>query len=299
MTRIFFRYVSRWIEFQTTRIIEETTEDSIERVIEKLVYSVMEYIRFPMMSPRQLADLLLNPLTMKYKDFFVDRFAIGMSFHSNQRDRINHTINHLPEGKLLFQPRLYTSDCWSTLLTIENFSSLPSYHTSTFVFSSHSTLAEHGDNQSADHLCEWVVDLFPKGVWFKKCSLIVWQGTVEVPECVLRTVRLAITCKDPPLPNYPDLRVKVGILITGCQSEIEHVMSVKEKVHYFSMNDRVCNIDDLIPFHLLNPTVGFSEGTEKPQGESTYLVGANKNELKLRIVISPLNDYLNITNNES
>lgn len=40
--------------------------------------------------------------------------------------------------------------------------------------------------------------MYPKGVWFKKYFLIVWQGTVEVPESVLRTVRLSITCKDPP-----------------------------------------------------------------------------------------------------
>lgn len=41
-----------------------------------------------------------------------------------------------------------------------------------------------------------MVDLYPKGVWFKKFYLIVWQGTVEVPEYVLPTVRLAVTCKD-------------------------------------------------------------------------------------------------------
>lgn len=45
-------------------------------------FQVMKYVRFPMMTPRQLADLLLVPLTIKYKEFFVTRMAIGMSFHS-------------------------------------------------------------------------------------------------------------------------------------------------------------------------------------------------------------------------
>mgnify|MGYP006989421241 CR=1 FL=1 len=50
--------------------------------MEQLVIEVMSNIRFPMMSPRQLAELLLNPLTTKYKEFFVEKMAIGMSFHS-------------------------------------------------------------------------------------------------------------------------------------------------------------------------------------------------------------------------
>lgn len=47
-----------------------------------LLQDVMSHIRFPMMSPRQLAELLLSPLTTKYKEFFIERMAIGMAFHS-------------------------------------------------------------------------------------------------------------------------------------------------------------------------------------------------------------------------
>ncbi|KAG8233132.1 hypothetical protein J437_LFUL010362, partial [Ladona fulva] len=59
--------------------IDHITE---EQHMEQLVTEVMSYIRFPMMSPRQLAELLLSPLTKAYKEFFVERMAIGMSFHS-------------------------------------------------------------------------------------------------------------------------------------------------------------------------------------------------------------------------
>lgn len=44
-------------------------------------------VRFPMMSPRKLADLLLSPLVTKYKDFFLDRLALGMAFHRNDKAR--------------------------------------------------------------------------------------------------------------------------------------------------------------------------------------------------------------------
>lgn len=64
------------------------------------------------------------------------------------------------------------------------------------------------------HLTLQVVDLYPKGVWFRKCFLIVWQGTVEVPESVLRTVRVSVTCKDPP-KSGEDLRVKVRSVRTA------------------------------------------------------------------------------------
>lgn len=55
-----------------------------------------------------------------------------------------------------------------------------------------------------DSVCDWIVDVYPKGVWFKKFFLIVWQGTIEVPECVIPTVRISVTCK-----NIITQRVKV------------------------------------------------------------------------------------------
>ena len=130
------------------------------------------------------------------------------------------------DGHLSFTPRLYTADTHSTLLTVENYSLLPAYFASTFVFSSYASLADC----AGDKTCEWVVDVYPKGiifkmyktntsldvnvekyflgVRFKKFYLIVWQGPLEVPGLVLRTVRLSITCKDPP-PTPADIRVKV------------------------------------------------------------------------------------------
>ncbi|KAK6617539.1 hypothetical protein RUM44_005127 [Polyplax serrata] len=267
-----YEYVVKWLNYQKEKFPEEND-------MEQLVVEVMSNIRFPMMSPRQLAELLLSPLTTKYKEFFVEKMAIGMSFHSGQTERIKEVLQE-EDGHLLFTPRLYTADTHSTLLTVENYSLLPTYYTSTLVFSSYASLADH----AGDKTCEWVVDVYPKGVWFKRFYLIVWQGTLEVPELVLRTVRLSITCKDPP-PPPADIRVKIGIVIYGTQNDIEHIMFVYERNHHFSETERVLNLDDLLSFEQLNPFM--KSGTP-----SEFLVGPNRDALKIHIVIEPLNDIL-------
>ena len=91
----------------------------------------------------------------------------------------------------LFTPRLYTAEKWSTHLTLENFTSLPAYHTRTLLLSSPVSCADC----EADACNEWVIEFSPKGVWFRSCALIVWQGNVEVPERVLRTVRISLSLK--------------------------------------------------------------------------------------------------------
>ncbi|XP_015589909.1 BTB/POZ domain-containing protein 17 [Cephus cinctus] len=275
-----YECLESWLDLQVNRLRTQLSPAELEATLEQLVIAIMTPVRFPMMSPRQLAELLLSPLTKKYKEFFVDRMAIGMYFHSGQHERVKEVIRNEEDSALLFEPRLYTVDTCSSLLTIENFHSLPSYHTRTLVFSSHSYLAEY----AGDRACEWVVDIYPKGVWFKKFYLIVWQGTVEVPERVIRSVRLSLTCREPPQNRESDMRVKVGVLFYGLQDGVEHIARVTEVIHRFSADDRVLNLDDLLPFEELNPQQG-----SVPSGTaiSPLLVGPNKDMLKLHIVISP------------
>nr|CAD7444978.1 unnamed protein product [Timema bartmani] len=282
-----FNYVGQWLALQRERLANEATNDAtdVDAHMEVLLEEVMANIRFPMMSPRQLADLLLSPLTKHYKEIIVERMAIGMSFHAGQKERIEEVLSE-EEGRLLFTPRLYKAFSWSSLLSVENFPSLASYHSRTLVFSSHSCLAEH----AGDHVCEWVVDIYPKGVWFKKFFLIVWQGTVEVPENVLKTVRLSVTCKD--LPMEGEMRARVGILICGVQANVEHIMKVVERNHRFSRDDMVLNFDDLIPFDELNKPLVEMLGSEQT---SPYLTGRNRDILKIHIVVAPLTDICSMT----
>lgn len=80
-----FSHVVRWLELQRQNLIDgQMAEDKLESYMEQVVHQVISQIRFPMMTPRQLAELLLSPLTTKYKEFFIEKMAIGMSFHSSK-----------------------------------------------------------------------------------------------------------------------------------------------------------------------------------------------------------------------
>lgn len=317
-------YVVRWINHQRDALFAEAgylfDEEMCERCVEgeidlktqaevksqinDLVCKVVTHIRFPMMSPTQLASLLIQPIVQEFKEFFVQRMAIGMSYHADQRERVEEVCVHDEAGISLFTPRLYTSECWSMLLPVENYPHLLPYQLRSHVFSSHAALAEHKGHKT----CEWVVDIYPKGVWFQKFYSIVWQGMEEVPEVVLRTVRVSITCKEPPLEQDGDMRVKVGILVHGVMDGVEHIMRTVVRTHRFDSDNKVLNLDDVVAFDKLNrdlasttndssppcPPSTSSSSSNKSTGTHTchqpspYLVGPNRDILKIHVVIAPM-----------
>ncbi|KAE8751315.1 hypothetical protein FOCC_FOCC001886 [Frankliniella occidentalis] len=315
-------YVVRWINHQRDALFAEAgyimdeegasvcicdidikTLSEVNSQIKDLVCRVITHIRFPMMSPTQLASLLIQPIVQEFKEFFVQRMAIGMSYHADQKERVEDVCVHDEAGISLFTPRLYTSECWSMLLPIENYSHLPPYQLRSHVFSSHTALADHKGHKT----CEWAVDIYPKGVWFQKFYSIVWQGMEEVPEVVLRTVRVSITCKEPPSEPEGEMRVKVGILVHGVMDGVEHIMRTVVRTHRFDVENKVLNLDDVVSFDKLNrdiaslsresyspyhpPSTSTSysnTGTYSSQQPSPYLVGPYRDILKIHVVIAPM-----------
>ncbi|PZC82769.1 hypothetical protein B5X24_HaOG209867 [Helicoverpa armigera] len=322
-----YRFVVRWLNQQRERLsASDFTEAEFKTHWESLVAAVFSHVRFPMMCPNQLAKLLLCPLTQEHKDFFMERMAIAMSYQSGQYERVSE-VQQTEAGRMLFTPRLYTEDTWGSVLAVDNFHSLPCYHTRTFIFSTRPSIA---DVAPQDKLTEWTVDLYPKGVWFRKSLLIVWAGTYDVPEVVLRTVRISITCQN--CPEYtvnqygeteqlePDVRVKIGILVWGVQKGVEHVSSVVERVHRFSPQNRVLNIDGALDFDELNtplyspaPKRDLSPAPPSHNGskrcskcsdtcdfpEPKHLLGPNKDQLRIQVVIVPLTDYCHVSSSEA
>ncbi|KAG8183449.1 hypothetical protein JTE90_005707 [Oedothorax gibbosus] len=265
-----FMCVAKWLSIQEFKLTSMHGEVEGQYHFANLVAEVMSHVRFPMMSPRQLASLLIHSLTSRFKDFFIERMALAMGFHNNQNDHRVLAVLQENGGHLLFTPRLYTTEQWSASLLIENYPSLPTYGVRTLVFN---TPVSFQDSLK-DQFFEWTVDLYPKGVWFKKFYLIVWQGTLEIPESVSKTVRLSLTIKD----SYETARVSIGILICGKQDGLEHVRKVVQKNFVFS-DERMLNINDLVPFEDLN---------DQRSGRSSYLTGPNSDCLKLHLVITPL-----------
>lgn len=343
-----YDFVVKWLNKQKEKLARTGYSDMIIKANwENLVVAVFSHVRFPMMCPKQLANLLLRPLTQEYKDFFIDRMAIAMSYQSGKHERIAEIQKQGNDSDvMLFTPRLYTEDTWGSVLAVDNFHSLPCYHLRTFIFATRPTLA---NCTAQEKLSEWMVDLYPKGVWFKKSLLIVWAGTYDVPEVVLRTVRISITCQNPPesVVNYygdivrdePDIRVKIGILVWGVQKGVEHVTTVLERVHRFSAQNKVLNIDDALDFDELNtplytpqdsptqlPAEPISESrahgrpSRSPRSpdnnktggrcvncnnqcivthEPIYLLGPSGDQLRIQVVIVPLTDFSHVSPSES
>ncbi|XP_050678011.1 BTB/POZ domain-containing protein 17 [Leptidea sinapis] len=318
-----YRLVVSWLMTQRERFeLSELTEGEVKMHWDTLVTTVLSYIRFPMMCPNQLANLLLCPLTQEYKEFFMERMAIAMSYQSGQNERVTE-IQQTEQGRTLFTPRLYTEDMWGSILSVDNFHSLPSYHTRTFIFSTKPSIAD----VASDGLTEWTVDLYPKGVWFKKSMLIAWSGNYDVPEVVLRTVRISITCQNGPEVNAdvysklalqePDIRVKIGILVWGVQNGVEHIANIVERVHRFNAQSKVLNIDDALDFDELNTplytpasanaggnvsTVNMtkhnshcSKCTENcAMPEPRHLLGIDRDQLRIQVIIVPLTEFCHV-----
>ncbi|CAG4933542.1 unnamed protein product [Parnassius apollo] len=318
-----YRFVERWLNRQRVRLglcsntSEDTANNSDQSEIkahwDSLVAAVFSHVRFPMMCPNQLAKLLLCPLTQEHKDFFMEHMAIAMSYQSGQMERAGRGGGG-GGGGLVFTPRLYTEDTWGSVLGVEHFHSLPCYHMRTFIFSTRSAIS---DADPQDKLAEWTVDLYPKGVWFRKSMLIAWSGTYDVPEVVLRTVRISITCQsvaagEPYCPE-PDVRVKIGILVWGVQKGVEHISAVTERVHRFSAQNRVLNIDNALDFDELNTPLytpshsqtsfaAYKGPARCPKcvdscayPEPPHLLGPNRDQLRIQVVIVPLTDFCHVS----
>ena len=168
---------------------------------------------------------------------------------------------------------MYTDEQWSASLVIDNYSRLPPYLTRTLVFHSPASLSDADQRPPV----EWVVDVYPRGVWFRKFYLIVWQGMTEVPELVLRTVRLTFMPKS--LVDGP-LRFRLAVLIDGVTNGVHHVRTVATRSFLFTEEERLVNFDDLLSFDELNDS----------RVRSPYLLGKDGDVLRLRVVVVPLHD---------
>jgi len=264
-----FRAVECWLAARASEM-ERLGEENIGIHMERLTHQTIELVRFPMMSPSQLADLLLSPLTSAYMPLMVGRMQAAMGYHKGVAGAVAK-ITRYPYGDKLLTPRLYTEDKYCASLSVDYFPQLPVYHSRSLVFSSHSSTADH----CGENLLEWVVDLYPKGVWFQKCFKIFTSGTMkEVPERVLRTVRASVSTKN----EFDEKRVKIGVLVVGEQDGFNHIRHVRTANYIFSENDQIVNFDDLLSFDELNDQ----------KVRSNFLSGINRESLAIHVTITPL-----------
>lgn len=259
-----FNYAARWLSLQEPW--PHCSSPGHEEAFGKLVVEVMSHIRFPMLTFSELAGLLSHPLVLRYQSFFVDRLVGAVDFQA--RAQSNGYCHQFPQ---LMAPRIYTSETWSTSVCIDNFTRRTSFGVHTLIFMTPASLS----GAQADRVLEWTVDVYPKGVYFHKFLLIALRETLEGPESRTKTVRLSLTSSR----FNEDRTVIVSILVSGRQDGVEHVHTVVQKEYTFTKEDRMLNLDDLVPYGELN---------DVPGGASPFLVGPQCDLFRLRIAITPL-----------
>lgn len=259
-----FRFVVRWLILQERWLLSSGAGD--EETFGATVARVMSEIRFSMLTIRQLRVLMTHSLTLRFPSIFVDRITAALDFQA--RGHLNGY--HHPYSKLI-APRIYTSETWSTSISIDNFSQRRPFGTHTLIFMTPASLS----GAISDEMLEWTVDLYPKGVHFAKFLLITPLGTIEGPEYKIKTVRLSLTSSR----FNENLTAVVSVLVSGKQDGVEHVRMVVQKEFTFTMEDRILNLNDLVPFTELNRAHGCT---------SPFLIGPRCDLLSLRIAITPL-----------
>ncbi|EAA06951.5 AGAP000791-PA [Anopheles gambiae str. PEST] len=277
-----YELVEVWFRYQRAQIEGrcEMREQDRESAINKLIHGVLVHIRFAMMSLPQLANVLMSGASVRMlKEFYVGRVADGMNFHSHHLEIVG-AIRASEMGELQFTPRLYSSDLWSLEIAVDYFHRVEKYSSVASVFFTPTSFSDVDEESNG-----WDVEFFPLGVRYKPAQLIgIYSAATnrEIPECIIRTVRLRITSQS---AMRTECRYMVGVLICGMMNDEEYVRHCHVRVAYFSSDHRVLNIDNLIPIGELQM------GTRK---YSQYMVGEEQNTIRIKVVIVPLNRFSNV-----
>nr|XP_029710921.1 uncharacterized protein LOC115253969 isoform X1 [Aedes albopictus] len=274
-----FGYLEKWLLYKKDQLDKdpEMSEEERQSELVSTIEAVFAHVRFAMMSPAELANVLTCPIFRFHKEFFVERVAIGMCYHSGRDDRIRE-IRAQENGTLQFTPRLYTNDRWSLSMMIDEFEKIENYQNFVWCFFSQKHLSECYEDQSV----AWEIELFPRGVKYNRAMLIgVFNMPVntEIPESIIRTVRLKVLCQE---RLQEDQRFRIGVLISGVQNRITHIRTCHVRTAYFSNDFRVLNIDNLIPYDELQLSA---------VNLSPHLIGEKRDTIRLQVIIAPLGEY--------
>lgn len=70
------------------------------------------------------------------------------------------------------------------------------------------------------------------------------------------------------------------MLVSGIQNSVTHIKSLHTRTNYFSRENRVINIDNLIPYDELS--------TDR----SLFLIGSNRDTVRIHVIITPMQQGL-------
>lgn len=193
-----FAIVERWLMMKREQIEaeESLSDEEKESHMKLLIEAICVHVRYPMMTVSELAAIPIKPIVALNKEFFFDRVALGMSFHAGQEEALAAS----DEDNFQFIPRLYTADVFCLEMSVKEIHTVENYKDFGACFFSLAELP-YNNNDSDERSVQWEIDFFPRGIRYNRAQLInVYNmppsnGQVEVPESILRTVRVRCTCK--------------------------------------------------------------------------------------------------------
>ncbi len=257
---VLYNGVARWLNYHHQEAVANCLD------FKELVLEVLSYIRFPLI-PRNHLQLLENDiLATTFGDFFSEKITHAVEYHMLTYEERKEVASNSQNMDMICTPRNYTNEMWGTVLSVDNFSTLPAHGAQQLFFSSPISGSEADENRSL----EWNMELFPKGVHFQKCIMIGLWRNLEVSGTIYNSVRLTLEAKTPGERN-----VDVSVLITGVQDNIEYVKKIVTRRCLFDEKKKVCNFDGLIAYDELNCP------------NSAFLSGPDGNAFKVTIIIKP------------
>lgn len=271
---LLFQYVQKWVLNKQEQIFTEYSlaDEEKRKEVRYITETVMKHIRFPMMSPAEVSRILQEePVSKQNPKLFTEFITLAMSFHAGY-DSSSAKSN---TTDLKYTPRLYTSDQFCVSIVVPEFEKVENYKSIASNFFSQVSLAE---SQQNDQTIAWEIDFFPRGVRYSAAKLINIYQTADIPETILKTVRCRITCRE---KLTEDKKFMIGVLITGIQGKIPYCKTVYVRVQYFSQEENVLIIDNLLPYEELELS---------SVNLSPYLVGNNRDVLDLSVIIIPLSE---------
>ncbi|XP_060862150.1 BTB/POZ domain-containing protein 17 [Metopolophium dirhodum] len=276
-----FGCVASWLNYQSAeKLLECNDPDAIEDYMSSLTEHVMSFIRYPMILPRQMAQLLMVPVVKQNKDFFVDKMAAAMEYNLVKMEK-RSDAEHILECT----PRLYTCERWGNSFRVRT-KTIPNYQSIKRDIVTRSNLFDR--EREVDEESNWEIEMYLKGMCFGKAMLMSWRGSIELPEVIIKTVRATIKMKLRPEDIGKVARhVRVAILVYAVQNKIVHVVTVVQKVVLFDTNQNLITIDDLMVYDAVNqPTI--NEDLIHINDTNVSYFMSDRIPLKFHVIITPI-----------
>lgn len=258
-----YRAMKSWLDSQS--VATNGTQGVMGTQFSDLFVKIMCHLRFPMMQLSQLSALESDAFVGQFKDFYLQRLFQAMKYHSTslpERQRLILAANNVNH----FCPRNYGLETWSTILEVEHVPHIAAGEVQGAFFTTPASCSEVDQHNFLD----WHINVYPRGVVFRKCFMIGVPRNRTIDEQLFKTVRLSFTTN-----CWVRTPVEITVLVMGKEGDLIYVQKAITKYAIFDRNSSLFNINDIVPYEELG------------RRDSPFLINS---VLKLKIIIKPVTE---------